>query len=110
MYLGKLAARLAPNKKHLQFLQSKSKLNGLETRHRFRCRLVTPKNDAPLPLRGVRDDYKKKTTMNKATEVSKYLAKIVQGLMECYPDEKVDSIVAYVVRWPGVGDRFDEKR
>ena len=59
MYLGKLAARLAPNKKHLQFLQSKSKLNGLETRHRFRCRLVTPKNDAPLPLRGVRDDYKK---------------------------------------------------
>ena len=63
MYLGKPASHLTPKKKHLQFLQSKLKLNGLETRHRFRCRLATPKNDAPLPLRGVRDDYKK-TTMN----------------------------------------------
>ena len=59
MNLGKLAAHLAPKKKHLQFLQSKLKLNGLETRHRFRCLLATPKNDAPLSLRGVRDDYKK---------------------------------------------------
>ena len=31
-----------------------------------------------------------------------YLAKIVQGLMECHPDEPSSEIVEYVSKWPGV--------
>ena len=38
----------------------------------------------------------------------KYLSKIVHGLMECYPDIPISTIVAHVNSWPGVAGKLSE--
>jgi hypothetical protein len=38
----------------------------------------------------------------------KYLSKIVHGLMECYPEIPISTIVAHVNSWPGVAGKLSE--
>lgn len=38
----------------------------------------------------------------------KYLSRIVHGLMECYPDVPIYSILDYVNSWPGVAGKLSE--
>lgn len=41
---------------------------------------------------------------------TRYLAKIMQGLMECYPEEKSDKIIGYLEQWKGVKDKIGNKK